>query len=134
MGFDTFYRVGAHAAIFNCNHEVLLLKQSYGDKRWGLPGGGVEKGETLYEAIIRECKEELNVNITVEALTGFYYHKEFDVHVGIFRCVIERLEDVFLSAEHSEFGFFSIDSLKGAQKVRVCDALRNNACTSFASF
>ena len=85
MGFDTTYRFSVHAAIFNSAGEVLLLKQTYADKRWGLPGGAVEVGETIYEAIKRECFEELGVDVEIEAFTGLYYHIEFNAQVGIFR-------------------------------------------------
>jgi 8-oxo-dGTP pyrophosphatase MutT (NUDIX family) len=37
--------------------EVMLVKQSYAPG-WILPGGGVERGETLHEAAIREAREE----------------------------------------------------------------------------
>lgn len=86
MGFGTTYRFSVHAAIFNDQNEVLLLKQTYTDKRWGLPGGGVEVGETIYQAIARECLVELGVNVEIQAFTGLYYHTEFNSQVGIFRC------------------------------------------------
>lgn len=49
--------------------KILLVKHSKGGKDyWVLPGGGVEKGESLIEAAIREIKEETNLEIKVKKL------------------------------------------------------------------
>ena len=134
MGFDTTYKFSVHAAIFNDNGEVLLLKQTYTDKRWGLPGGAVEAGETIYKAIKRECLEELGVDVEIEAFTGLYYHKEFNAQVGIFRCKLPNDEVICLSSEHSEYAYFAIDELSNVQKIRVNDAYKNNGNISVAAF
>ena len=134
MGFDTAYRFGAHAAIFNSEGKVLLLKQTYTDKRWGLPGGAVEAGETIYQAIKRECFEELGLDVEIEAFTGLYYHKEYNAQVGIFRCKLPKDGVIRLSDEHSEYAYFAIDELSEVQKIRVSDAYRNNGNISVAVF
>lgn len=134
MGFDTTYRFSVHAAVFNAKGEVLLLKQTYSDRRWGLPGGGVEVGETIYQAIKRECHEELGVEIEIEAFTGLYYHKEFNAQVGIFRCKLPDGGSICLSEEHSEYAYFALDGLSEAQRIRVSDAYRNHGNISTAAF
>ena len=49
--------------------KILLIKRTKPDVvYWVIPGGGVEKGETEEQAIIRECKEELGVDIKVKEL------------------------------------------------------------------
>lgn len=48
--------LGARVVALKGN-EVMLVKQSYAPG-WILPGGGVERGETLLEAAIREAREE----------------------------------------------------------------------------
>lgn len=48
------------------NGEVLLLKRKskeFGDERYGFVGGHVEKNEDIKRAIIREVKEEINIEI-----------------------------------------------------------------------
>lgn len=127
MGFDTMYRFSVHAAIFNEQGQVLLLKQSYGDNRWGLPGGGVEPGETIYEAIRRECLEELGVTVSVESLTGLYYHREFNSQVCIFRCTVGDIGSIQLSNEHTEYRFTDVESLGEVQRIRVENARSINA-------
>lgn len=124
MGFNDFYRFSVHAVIINNEGNVLLLKQTYGDKRWGLPGGGVEPGETIHEAIKRECCEELGVkDIIVRAFTGLYYHKRFNSQVGIFKCDLPQSAEIRLSNEHSEYKWVNIFELGEVQRLRVQDAI-----------
>ncbi|MDQ0343857.1 8-oxo-dGTP pyrophosphatase MutT (NUDIX family) [Lederbergia wuyishanensis] len=44
------------------DEKVLLVKHTY-QNHWYLPGGGVEKSETLERAIRRECKEEIGADL-----------------------------------------------------------------------
>lgn len=58
-------RERALAAIIN-NGKIVMIKAEEKDKSyWTLPGGGVESGETREEAVIREAKEEANINIKI---------------------------------------------------------------------
>jgi ADP-ribose pyrophosphatase YjhB (NUDIX family) len=52
--------------------EVLLVRQNYGLKYWSLPGGVVEKGETLDQAAVRELKEETGLDIRLNRVVGLY--------------------------------------------------------------
>jgi len=59
-------RVGCGALIVNDKKEVLLLKRSTTRNQngyWSQPGGAVEFGETIKQAITREIREEVNVDI-----------------------------------------------------------------------
>lgn len=123
MGFNDLYRFSVHAVIMDGEERVLLIRQTYGDKWWGLPGGGVEPGETIHETIIRECKEELGAGVIVDALTGFYYHKSFNSQVGIFRCHLPEKAEIRLSSEHSEYKWFQIAELGDVQRLRVQDSI-----------
>jgi 8-oxo-dGTP diphosphatase len=122
MSYNNLYRVSCHAVIFNDQNEVLLLKQTYSDKRWGLPGGSPEQSEDIYQTLNRECEEELGCKIMVHYLSGIYYHSEFNSYVFIFRCDLTS-KKIVLSEEHSEYGFFSIASLQDVQRLRVEDCL-----------
>lgn len=55
-------RAAVGALIFNNKKEILLVKPSYRDY-WIIPGGVVEKSESLDQALLREIKEELNLII-----------------------------------------------------------------------
>ncbi|MFH2004258.1 MAG: NUDIX domain-containing protein [Bacteroidota bacterium] len=56
------YRKGVSAIIINKKNEFLLVNlESFEDKYFAIPGGGVEQEETLKDAVYRELNEELNI-------------------------------------------------------------------------
>ncbi len=61
-------KTSVFAFIFNKN-KVLLVKHSYRDG-WLPPGGRRDKGENIEETVIREVKEEANLNIKVTSFTS----------------------------------------------------------------
>jgi len=48
--------------------EVLLVKQKVGKRNWSLPGGRVENGETLKDALIREIMEETGLAVQINRM------------------------------------------------------------------
>ena len=58
---------GAAAIIVNKKGEILLQSRADND-RWGLPGGCQELGERFEETVIREVKEETNLDVTEDDL------------------------------------------------------------------
>jgi 8-oxo-dGTP pyrophosphatase MutT (NUDIX family) len=123
VGFDDRYRLSAHAVITDVTGRVLLLKAAYGDEAWGLPGGGLEPGETLHEALVRECREELGCEVAVSVLSGVYYHSALQAHAAVFRCYLADAAVVKLSDEHSEYRYFELEQLAPVQRLRVSDCL-----------
>ncbi|WP_394389829.1 NUDIX hydrolase [Shewanella woodyi] len=123
MAFDDKFRLSSHAVIFDSENRVLLLKATYGDKHWGLPGGALDVDETIHEALLRECREELGCEVKVSYLSGVYYHKAYDSQAFIFRCELEDISLITLSDEHSEFKFEAVENLSSVQQRRVRQCL-----------
>lgn len=121
MGFHDFYRLSSHAVIFNENRQVLLLKATYADCAWGLPGGGLDQGETVHDALIRECQEELGCDVSIEYLSGVYYHSAVNSHAFMFRCTLQSDQPINLSDEHSEYRWLDFEQLSPVQKIRIED-------------
>ena len=64
-------RPGTAALIFNEQGEVLLHKRS-DNGFWSVPGGAVDIGESVQQAIVREALEETGLHVTVKRLIGIY--------------------------------------------------------------
>ena len=71
--------LGVGAVILNDKNQILLMKRSkkLADHRttvgmWSIPGGEVEFGEKVTDAIKREVKEELGIDIFIEKVIGHW--------------------------------------------------------------
>ncbi len=65
------YRTGVSALIKNDKDEFLLVNlHSFEEKYFAIPGGGLDEGESLEDAVYREIKEELGMDNTDLELVG----------------------------------------------------------------
>ena len=65
--------MGAAAVICDAAGRVLLVKQTYGDCNWALPGGYTEPHESIVETAVREVREETGLQVVADWLNGIYY-------------------------------------------------------------
>lgn len=80
------------AAIIHQDGRILATQRGYGEWKgmWEFPGGKMEAGETEEEAIVREIREELCVDIRVErkVCTVEYDYPQFHLRMHCFWCSI----------------------------------------------
>lgn len=82
------------AAIIQKENKILATKRGYGEfiNMWEFPGGKIEPGETKEQALVREIKEELNIEISVDkfALDIEYQYPNFYLFMSCFMCSIKE--------------------------------------------
>ncbi len=106
--------LGVRAVVVNESGAVFLVKHSY-VSGWHLPGGGVETGETVHDALARELTEEGGITLLgTPALHGVFYngHVSRRDHVAVFVVRDFRQEGGPLyPREIIGHGFFARDAL-----------------------
>ena len=116
---------GAAAIIVNKHGQILLQSRTDND-RWGLPGGCQELGERFEDTIIREVKEETNLDITEDNLeliaivSGDSRRNEYpngDVVINntVLYCVKNYTGELKWDDESKEMRFFDLDNLPDNQ-------------------
>lgn len=80
------------AAVIRDDDKIYATERGYGDLKggWEFPGGKIEPGETPQQALKREIKEELNVDISVHDFitTIEYDYPTFHLSMDCFWCEI----------------------------------------------
>lgn len=64
--------VPAVSAIVRSDADRIVLHRRRDNGFWSLPGGGIEPGETIVGAVLREVLEETGYSVAVERLIGIY--------------------------------------------------------------
>lgn len=108
------------------HHQVLILKRvrpsSDGLGFWELPGGGLEYGETPHEALIRELKEETNLDIKIlKPVYTFTAIRPNYQTVGIGFLCIPTNNHVHISEEHTEYKFVNSNDLLNYLDEKIYD-------------
>lgn len=92
------------------NDKSYLLLQHRADGMFGTPGGKVEAGETIIEALIREINEEANINGIIhselDVLTiGVFDSPKYQIHAFVKEISLEYMKWIrknYYSASHAE--------------------------------
>lgn len=91
------HTIGVGGIVLNAHREVLSIVEWFDldehPERFKFPGGSVDKGEHLTEAVVREVKEETGVEAKFNGIVGFrHYHRgQFSTSNIYILCVLEAL-------------------------------------------
>ena len=105
--------VNVVAAIIKDNDKIFATQRGYGDLKggWEFPGGKVEPHETLQEALKREIKEELDVEIEVDDFVAKIEYDYPNFHLSM-NCFFARIINGKLKLkEHSNAKWLTSDEL-----------------------
>ena len=91
---DNMKTVRVVAAVICQGYRIFATARGYGEFKgqWEFPGGKIEAGETPQQALIREIKEELELDITnLNYLTTVEYdYPKFHLSMDCFICKIKK--------------------------------------------
>jgi 8-oxo-dGTP pyrophosphatase MutT (NUDIX family) len=106
--------LGVRGMVLDGEGRVFLVRHSYVDG-WHLPGGGVEVGETMREALAKELLEEGNIELTGEpALHAIYFHPQYSRRDHVALYIVRQFRQTappVPGREIVEHGFFAPGAL-----------------------
>ncbi len=113
------HRVSVNAYLIR-NDKFLLLKRAHDPKIWTPPGGRLRIDEDPEEGLIRELKEETNLDVDVIAPvnTWFGFWKTALV-LSIDYLVYSKTENITLSREHNNSCWVSLKELENGYPVKL---------------
>jgi 8-oxo-dGTP pyrophosphatase MutT (NUDIX family) len=139
-GLQRYWRIsrgltlGAQGCVLDATNRVLLIRHTY-RPGWHFPGGGVEKGEPVELALIRELQEE--AGIVVEGrpkLFGLYDNQQLfpGDHIALY--VIRSWHQPVVPPPNREIaaqGFYAADQLptdtSPQTRLRIAEILKSSA-------
>jgi len=117
---ETPFRLSVHALIRNSNGKYLLLRRSGGSRvnpgKWDFPGGKIEIGENIDEALEREVKEETGIGFRVTGVGGAIGTQTLVEGLHIVFLIMEGEHtsgNVVMSNEHDDFRWVSFHEMSG---------------------
>jgi 8-oxo-dGTP diphosphatase len=105
------------AIIKDSENNTLILKRAPDSRSnprcWELPGGKVEPGESFDQAMIREIKEETDLNISLRRAVGIAQQDLPHIHsVHVIMTVDVDSGDLKISDEHTDYRWASLEEIK----------------------
>lgn len=107
------YRVSVKGLIYDNNGKLLFVRER--SDTWDLPGGGLEHGEGIAEALRRECREELGAEIEITSAAPPIiiptWSKKFDIPVLIIAYQVRLVSPLTTTTDVSELRYIGVDEL-----------------------
>lgn len=103
----------AAKCLVECGGEFLLVRNSYAHRRWGVAGGGLNRGESYRTAAVRELFEETGIVAGRIEFLGFYtgVFEKCPVITCVYLCRVKNKDFAIDGLEISEAGWFTPDAL-----------------------
>lgn len=87
------------AIILRDNKILLIHRKKNGEEYWVFPGGGVEDTETIEEGIVREVKEETNLDVLKHTLIFNAHNESSNKEEPFFLCEVSSGEVEIIGEE-----------------------------------
>ena len=79
LGHDLILNPGAAACIRDSTGRILLLHRNEAGGLWSFPGGAMDPGESIADAVVREVREETGLEVEPVAVIGVYSGPAFSI-------------------------------------------------------
>jgi len=121
------------AGVIMGHGKVLVAQRKQGSPQallWEFPGGKVKEGEEPREALRRELKEELDIDVSVGTILEAVFHPYPDNPILLlaYHCRIEK--GLLKALECHEVRWVDLTELKGLAMPPADDPIRNRLCSS----
>lgn len=103
MSDEVLVRACAGVVLRNSAGRVLLIRRA-GEDTWGIPGGGLEPGESWVDAARRESREETGWLAHIDGLLGIYSDPDTQVHRYPSGAVAQFVGVVFIATAVEDIG------------------------------
>ena len=120
---DNVEKVVVGAIITNGDGDVFIARRKKDDFMGGyyeIPGGNSESGETIYDTLVREIKEETNLNIKgiISYVNYFDYVSDSGKKSRQFNFVVEveSIDNIILT-EHDYYEWLKLDNIEKINKI-----------------
>lgn len=100
------------AIIKNNENKILIAQRNFKKSQgglWEFPGGKIEKGETREEALIREIKEELNMDIICDSYFGEKKYNYPDKTIRLIALNCTMISKSYEVLEHEQIEWVDIE-------------------------
>ncbi|GBC75588.1 Nucleoside triphosphatase NudI [archaeon HR06] len=132
------YPLPAVGALILNKEKILLVKRRFMPSagKWSIPGGLIEVGESLVEALKREVKEELNLEVKEYKFLDIVENiikdekGKVEYHFIIFNFLVKATGEIKLNYENSEYLWVNLEEVKNLDVTNTVKKLLERIFTN----